>query len=74
MLRFSCNFASTIAHYTYPNFLNKNINLSQMQVPNYYGYPFSFCKCNDGTTPSNPLVVPMEDEKLEETPFNVNVS
>jgi hypothetical protein len=28
----------------------------------------------DATTSSNPLVVLIQDEKLEETPFNVNVS
>ncbi len=29
---------------------------------------------NDVTTPSNPLVSPVEKEKLEEAPFDVNVS
>jgi hypothetical protein len=29
---------------------------------------------NDATTSSNPLVTPRKDEKLEEKPFDVNVS
>jgi hypothetical protein len=29
---------------------------------------------NDVATPSNPPVAPIEEEKLEKTPFDVNVS
>jgi hypothetical protein len=29
---------------------------------------------DDVVTPSNPLVAPIEEEELEETPFDVNVS
>ncbi len=29
---------------------------------------------NDVVTPSNPLVVPVEEEEFEETPLDVNVS
>jgi hypothetical protein len=29
---------------------------------------------DDVVTPSNPPIVPVEKEKLEETPFDVNVS
>jgi hypothetical protein len=29
---------------------------------------------DDVTTPLNPLVAPVEQEELEEAPFNVNVS
>jgi hypothetical protein len=29
---------------------------------------------DDVVTPSNPLIAPIKEEKLEETPLNVNVS
>ncbi len=45
MSRISCSSIITTAHYTYPNFLNKNINIFWMQIPNYSIYPFGFYWC-----------------------------
>ncbi len=42
MSRFSWSSIVTTTHYAYPNFLNKGIDPLQMQVPNYFGYPFGF--------------------------------
>jgi hypothetical protein len=51
-----------------------------MRVPNWFGYLSIFVDAgeifvmaNDVVTPSNPLVAPIEQEKLEEAPLNVNV-
>jgi hypothetical protein len=52
-----------------------------MQVPNCSGYPFGFVNAseeldlaNDVVTPSNLPVALVEEEKLEETSLDVNVS
>jgi hypothetical protein len=81
MSGFSCGFVIIVAHYAYPNFLNKNINLFRMLVPNYYDYLFGFvdaCKdsimVDDDVMPSNPPVVRVEKEELKEAPLGVNVS
>jgi hypothetical protein len=46
----------------------------------WFGYPLVFVDvgeslvmANDVVTPSNPLVAPVEQEELEEVPFDVNV-
>ncbi len=50
-------------------------------MPNSFGYPSVFVDANenlvmanDVTTPSNPPVTPVEQEELEETSLNMNVS
>jgi hypothetical protein len=52
-----------------------------MQMPNWFGYPSVFVDAseilvmaNDVTTPSNPLVALVEQEKFEEASFDMNVS
>jgi hypothetical protein len=52
-----------------------------MQMPNCSSYLWFFvdaCEnlvmADDVTTPSNPLVAPIEEEKFEETSLDVNVS
>jgi hypothetical protein len=52
-----------------------------MQMPNCSGYLWFFVDAgenlvmtDDVTTPSNPPVAPIEEEKLKEAPLNVNVS
>jgi hypothetical protein len=51
-----------------------------MQMPNCSGYLWFFVDvggnlvmANDVTTPSNPPIAPIEKEKLEEAPLDVNV-
>jgi hypothetical protein len=68
-------------HYAYPNFLNKGINPLQMQVPNCSDYLSIFvdaCEdlimADDVVVPSNPLVLPVEEEELEEALLDMNVS
>jgi hypothetical protein len=50
-------------------------------VPNCFGYLLVFVEASenlviadDVAMPSNPLVTPVEQEELEETPLDVNVS
>ncbi len=52
-----------------------------MQVLIWFGYPSVFVDvgeilvmADDVVTPSNPPVAPIEQEKLEEVPLDVNVS
>jgi hypothetical protein len=52
-----------------------------MQVLIWFGYPSIFVDAgeilvmaDDVVTPSNPPVAPIEQEKLEEVPLDVNVS
>jgi hypothetical protein len=52
-----------------------------MQMPNCFNYLWFFVDAgenlvmaNDVTTPLNPPVAPIEEEKLEEAPLDVNVS
>jgi hypothetical protein len=52
-----------------------------MQVPIWFGYLSVFVDAgeilvmaDDVVTPSNPPVAPVEQEELEKTPLNVNVS
>jgi hypothetical protein len=52
-----------------------------MEVLNCFSYPSVFVDVNenlnmpdDVATPSNPLVAPVKKERLEKTPFDVNVS
>jgi hypothetical protein len=52
-----------------------------MQMPNCFGYLWFFVDADenlvmadDVTTPSNPPVATIEEEKLEEAPLDVNVS
>jgi hypothetical protein len=52
-----------------------------MQVPNWFGYLSIFVDAgeilvmaDDVATPLNPLVAPVEQEELEKTPLDVNVS
>jgi hypothetical protein len=68
MLGFSCSSIVTITHYAYPNFLNKGINLLQMQIPNYFGCPFGFFYVGEDSimvddvvaTPLNPPIAPVK--------------
>jgi hypothetical protein len=52
-----------------------------MQGPNYFGYPLIFVDVgenlvmvNDVATPLNPPITLVEQEELEKTPFDMNVS
>jgi hypothetical protein len=64
--------------HTYPNFLNKGNNPFECKcqiVLTTFGFLLMQVKvmADDVITPSNPPIAPIEDEKLEETPLNVNV-
>jgi hypothetical protein len=80
MSEFSGSSIVTTMPYAYLNFLNKGNDPLQMQVPNCFGYLSIFVDtsenlviANDVIMPSNPLVTPVEKEKLEETSLDVNV-
>jgi hypothetical protein len=52
-----------------------------MQIPNCFSIPWVFVDAgkysimaDDVVTPSNPPIMPIEEEELEETPLDMNVS
>jgi len=66
--------------HAYPNFLNKGNNPLRIQMPNCFNYPSIFVDVgenlimvDDVVTPSNPPIALVEQEKLKETSFDVNV-
>ncbi len=81
MFEVSWGFAVTPTPYTYPNLLNKKAS-----TPSERKYHIIFATllvfidarenlviANDVATPSNPPISPVEKEKLEEAPLDVNV-
>ncbi len=80
MFGFSRSFAITTMPHAYPNFLNKGNNPLRIQMPNCFNYPSIFVDVgenlimvDDVVTPSNPPIALVEQEKLKETSFDVNV-
>jgi hypothetical protein len=81
MFGFSQSSTVTATPHAYHNFLNKGNNPFLMQMPNCSSYPSIFVNAcenlvmvDDVVTPLNPPIAPIEEEKLEETLFDVNVS
>ncbi len=81
MFEFSRSSAVTITFHAYPNFLNKGNDPLRMKMPNCSSYLSIFVdagenlvKVDDLAMPSNPLVTLVEENELEETLLNVNVS
>jgi hypothetical protein len=81
MSSFLRNSIVTITHYAYPNFSNKRINIFECKYEIISFNLLVFVDANedsimvdDVVMPLNSPIAPIEEEKLEETLLNVNVS
>jgi len=81
MSSFSKNSIVTTTHYAYPNFLNKCINIFKCKYEIVSFNLLVFVDANedsimvdDVVMPLNFPIAPIEEEELEETQLNVNVS
>jgi len=81
MLGFSWSFVVIAIHYAYFNSLNKDIDLFGMQILNCFDYFLvlidvgeDVIMANDVVTPLNFPIVLVEEEELEKSSINMNVS